>query len=156
MQKSASSRSSVRSSKSRRIESQSSDPLLGREPVVLLDRAVSHSREMPYFWGPPPGLPPLFPGRLPETRRARFVSQPLPLWRSCQTPVKTTTVPWSIGAAPMRAPPLAGLKTIRSPTRFSPDHNCARPRGEEDSSTAANPTVRSLIRFRRMTKNERR
>ena len=128
MQRSASSRSSVRSSKSCRIECQSSNPSLGRGPVVLLDRAVSNSREMPYFWEPPPGLPPLFPDRLPETRRARFVSQPLSLWRSCQTPVKTTTVPWSIGAAPTRAPPFAGLKAIRSPTGFSPDLICAPPR----------------------------
>jgi hypothetical protein len=156
MRKSASSRSSARSSKSRRIESQSSNLFLVREPLVLLDRAVIDSREIPYFCGPPPSLPPLFPDRLPETRRARFVSQPLSLWRSCQTPVKTTTVPWSIGAAPTRASPLVGLKTIRSPTGFSPDHNCARPRGEQDSSPAAKPTVRSLTRSRRMTKNERR
>ena len=141
MQKSASSRSSARSSKSRRIESQSSSLFLEREPVVLLDRAVRDSRTV-YFRGPPPALPLLFPDRLPETRRARFVSQPLSLWRCCQTPVKTTTVPCSIGAT--RASPLAGLKTIRSPTGFSPDHNCARPPGEQDSSPAAKPTVRSL------------
>ena len=127
MQKSASSQSSARSSKSRRIESQSSSPFLEPHPAVLLNRAKSNSREMHYFCGPPPRLPPLFPDRLPETRRARFVSQPLPLWRSCQTPVKTTTVPWPIGAATTRAPPLSGLKTIRSPTGFSPDNYCARP-----------------------------
>ncbi|MGB6981458.1 MAG: hypothetical protein WBD78_02995 [Methylocella sp.] len=73
-------------------------------------------------------MPPVFPDRLPETRRARFVSLPLSLSRSCQTPVKTTTAPWSSVFAPTRAPPLAGLKTIRSPTGFSPDKNCARPR----------------------------
>jgi hypothetical protein len=146
MQKSASSRSSARSSKSRRIESQSSNLFLEREPVVLFDRAVRDSRTV-YFRGPPLDLPPLFPDRLPETRRARFVSQPLSLWRCCQTPVKTTTVPWPIGAATTRAPPLSGLKTIRSPTGFSPDHNCARLRGKQDSSPPAKPTVRSLIRF---------
>ena len=156
MRKRASSRSSARSSKSRRIEGQSSNPLLEHAPAVLLDRAVSDSRELPYFCGPPPRLPPLFPDRLPETRRARFVSLPSSSWRSCQTPVKTTTVPWSIGAAPTRAPPLAGLNTIRSPTGFFSDNNCARPRVKQDSSPAAKPTVRSLIRFRRMAKNERR
>jgi hypothetical protein len=40
MRKSASSRSSARSSKSRRIEGQSSNSLLERKPAILLDRAV--------------------------------------------------------------------------------------------------------------------
>src|SRR5580704_17942891 len=106
MRKRASSRSPARSSKSRRIECQSSNLLVEREPAVLLDRAVSHACELPYSCRPPPGLPLLFPDRLPETRRARFVSLPLSLRRSCQTPVKTTTVPLSIGAAPTRALPL--------------------------------------------------
>jgi hypothetical protein len=39
----------VRSSKSRRIESQSSNLFLEREPVVLRDRAVSDLRELFIF-----------------------------------------------------------------------------------------------------------
>jgi hypothetical protein len=118
MRKTASSWSSARSSKSRRIESQSSNLLLEREPAVLLDRAVGDSREIPYFCGPPPGLPPLSADRLPKTRRVRFVSPALSIWRSCRTPVKKTTVPWPIGASVKCTPTLADLKAIRSPTSF--------------------------------------
>jgi hypothetical protein len=64
--------------------------------------------------------------RFPETRRARLAGLSASTARSRQTPVNMTiwaTIPAGTAEAPCgRAPPLAGLKAMSSPTGFFSGH----------------------------------